>query len=407
MQEQQAEQLTSAEAVPQVIGPKRDTQGKNWCFTWNNYADKEAPKSWPNVAYLVYQCEVCPHTGTPHLQGYVRFSNNPRFSWVAKLAKGIHWEQRRGTHQQARDYCRKADSRAPGPDSGPWVVGDEPEPGRRTDLDRAAEMIRSGASVRTLAAEMPETVIRYSRGLKEYKMVITEPRSHDTELVILWGPPGTGKSHTASTQWPEAYWVSRGNGQALWWDNYAGEKIVILDEFTGWMTKDIFCRLVDKNQFMVDTKGGRVPFVAELIVCTSNKDPWTWWEAPLYGVQRRLEEATIIKMDKPVPPEVHTKKRTYGEALLAQGLQAEEREAPEHPLWVNTRQHSAIPETDSAPRVCGSSTDIVTTAQGAYAAGFAPSSTTGYAGVRSCLETGCEAHWILKGGYCIQHSDMQ
>ena len=136
------------------------------------------------------------------------------------------------------------------------------------------------ALVYRLAAEMPSTVIRYSRGLQHYKMLVTADRSVKTELIILWGPPGTGKSHRARTKWPDAYWLSRGNGQNIWWDSYAGQKVVIIDEFTGWMTKDQFCRLVDGTPFMVDTKGGRVPFAAELVVCTSNQDPWTWWEAP-------------------------------------------------------------------------------------------------------------------------------
>ena len=102
-------------------------------------------------------------------------------------------------------------------------------------------------------------------------MLVTADRSVKTELIILWGPPGTGKSHRARTKWPDAYWLSRGNGQNIWWDSYAGQKVVIIDEFTGWMTKDQFCRLVDGTPFMVDTKGGRVPFAAELVVCTSTR----------------------------------------------------------------------------------------------------------------------------------------
>ena len=34
--------------------------GCNWVFTWNNYNDKKAPQAWPDMAQLVYQCEICP-----------------------------------------------------------------------------------------------------------------------------------------------------------------------------------------------------------------------------------------------------------------------------------------------------------------------------------------------------------
>ena len=56
--------------------------GCNWVFTWNNYNDKKAPQAWPDMAQLVYQCEICPETKTPHLQGYVRFKKNKRFNAV-------------------------------------------------------------------------------------------------------------------------------------------------------------------------------------------------------------------------------------------------------------------------------------------------------------------------------------
>ena len=36
--------------------------GCNWVFTWNNYNDKKAPQAWPDMAQLVYQCEICPET---------------------------------------------------------------------------------------------------------------------------------------------------------------------------------------------------------------------------------------------------------------------------------------------------------------------------------------------------------
>ena len=90
--------------------------GCNWVFTWNNYNDKKAPQAWPDMAQLVYQCEICPETKTPHLQGYVRFKKNKRFSAVKALdSDKIHWELRRGTHEQARDYASKEESRDPGP----------------------------------------------------------------------------------------------------------------------------------------------------------------------------------------------------------------------------------------------------------------------------------------------------
>ena len=364
--------------------------GCNWVFTWNNYNDKKAPQAWPDMAQLVYQCEICPETKTPHLQGYVRFKKNKRFNAVKALdSDKIHWELRRGTHEQARDYASKEESRDPGPDSGPWFIGDDPCQGHRTDLDEAAKALREGVSLQTLAAEMPSTVIRYSRGLQHYKMLVTADRSVKTELIILWGPPGTGKSHRARTKWPDAYWLSRGNGQNIWWDSYAGQKVVIIDEFTGWMTKDQFCRLVDGTPFMVDTKGGRVPFAAELVVCTSNQDPWTWWEAPLHGVQRRLEEAEINHMTKEIASQYRKKRKYTAKDDDANII---------HQIDGDDQRQRAVSTADYGSPVPVPDGYAVPT--------YAPKSNNdGWASTKGCKESGCNAHWIIGGtGYCIMHS---
>lgn len=42
-----------------------------------------------------------------------------------------------------------------------------------------------------------------------------------------WGPTGTGKSMHVRSTYPDAY--IKGNN--IWWDGYAGEKEVIIEEF--------------------------------------------------------------------------------------------------------------------------------------------------------------------------------
>ena len=58
------------------------------------------PTKWPDVKYLVYQHEIG-ENGTHHLQGFVRFVKKKRLTQLKKLEKTIHWEQRRGTEEEA------------------------------------------------------------------------------------------------------------------------------------------------------------------------------------------------------------------------------------------------------------------------------------------------------------------
>lgn len=58
--------------------------------------------------------------GTEHLQGYIELHAPIRLSAMVEWLRGAHFEPRRGTRDQARDYCMKEDSRL----AGPWERGD-------------------------------------------------------------------------------------------------------------------------------------------------------------------------------------------------------------------------------------------------------------------------------------------
>lgn len=87
-------------------------QSKNWCFTLNNYREDQQEmlclSAWDDcVDYMVFGREVG-ESGTPHLQGFVKFKNNKRFGGVqAFLPAGCHIEKCRGTAHEAAVYCKK------------------------------------------------------------------------------------------------------------------------------------------------------------------------------------------------------------------------------------------------------------------------------------------------------------
>jgi len=94
--------------------------------------------------YKVFQLERGEKEGTDHYQGYVVFESNKRMSAVAKMLKRAHLEPRLGTHEQARAYCMKVESRISGPfETGKYVPG--PGQGTRSDLSSIKKMIERGA----------------------------------------------------------------------------------------------------------------------------------------------------------------------------------------------------------------------------------------------------------------------
>ena len=80
-------------------------QSKRWCFTLNNYTEEEYNElKEVDCKYIVIGKGVG-ESGTPHLQGFVIFSNTKRLAAVKRINGRAHWEKARGTSEQAADYC--------------------------------------------------------------------------------------------------------------------------------------------------------------------------------------------------------------------------------------------------------------------------------------------------------------
>jgi len=282
------------------------SQSMNFMFTINNPKDcDEPPNVWPHVRWVVWQHERGAE-GTDHIQGYVCFDKKMTFKQAHELLPEGAWIQKRqGTHAQAKAYCTKTESRI----DGPWVHGDEPAQGHRSDLDAAAALARS-SGMHAVALAHPSAYIRYHKGLQSFRTITTVARNWLTDLIIYWGKPGTGKSWHCRDLWPDAFWLKKGRSGEPWWDGYDGQETIIIDEFYGWISVDTMSRMVDQYPYSVEVKGASVPFTARRIVITSNDPPTHWWTCELHGMRRRLDAAYIYRIDTPLydtppyPPEI-------------------------------------------------------------------------------------------------------
>jgi len=162
---------------------------RNLCFTLNNYTDDEYKrivegKFW---TYLCVGKEIGEDNSTPHLQGYLCLRNQTSFSVCKNLiSPRAHLEPRKGTHQEASDYCKK---------DGDFVeLGTPPQQGKRNDIHQACKMIKEGSSLKSVATELPEVFVKYGRGLRALKLPLDEQYNQD-RLGDEWsvGPQGSGR----------------------------------------------------------------------------------------------------------------------------------------------------------------------------------------------------------------------
>ncbi len=178
----------------------------NWIFTLNNPTEEIV---WaPPVKYAVWQLE---EAQTMHYQGYVHLTKRLRLSSMKKILPRAHWEPRKGTHQQAKAYCTKEDTRK----DGPWFYGEEPQQGRRNDIAGFRDAIRAKKRKRELLDEYPLMMAKYP---KFYCTVLStmeyEPRL-DLKVELHYGKTGLGKTRYAFENYPDLYCQGLSNGYLL------------------------------------------------------------------------------------------------------------------------------------------------------------------------------------------------
>jgi len=98
------------------------------------------------------------------------------------------------------------------------------------------------------------------------------------DVTVVYGPTGTGKSRMCNEDYDNPYWKQRGK----WWDNYAHQETVCLDEFYGWLQWDVLLRLCDRYPLLVETKGGQIQFASKRLVFTSNTEPSKWYNGKYF-----------------------------------------------------------------------------------------------------------------------------
>lgn len=264
---------------------------QNVCFTYNNPGPDPIPFDVTKMHYLVYQREVGAN-GTEHYQGYVEFKQRTLFNTVKTLlgSNTIHIEQRRGTAQEASDYCQKDDTRKEG--TVPFIFGEmkATNPGSRQDLETFKDAVVSGKRKRDIVDEHFGTLCRYPKFYNTLNLM-TRPRGNQAvEVVLHIGEPGLGKTRSVMDRYTdddELYATPLSNN-TLWFDEYDLHKAVLIDDFAGAASKmplDMLLRLLDRYPVMVPTKGSHAWWKPEIIYITTNILPKDWYKWENRGVQ--------------------------------------------------------------------------------------------------------------------------
>jgi len=268
-----------------------ETRSRNYCFTLNNYTEDVYQHLLSiDAKYIIIGKEVGKECGTPHLQGYMSFKNPRTLASCKKINSSAHWEACKGTPSQNRKYCVK--------DGGFEEVGvlpKDPTDKGKMEQDAWADALKAVQEGR-LEDVRPDILCR---NLKQVEYAADRIRASKRKLEDLsgdvvnewiWGPTGTGKSHTAREENPGLFSKL---SFAKWFDGYDHEEVILIEDV------DLSARdhpgqfkiWLDKYVFPVEVKGRAMKIRPRKVVITSNYPPHEIWttESELNPIMRRLK----------------------------------------------------------------------------------------------------------------------
>lgn len=269
---------------------RTDSRCRNFMFVIYNWnpTDLDFIKSTvPNfLKYVIVGEELCPTTGTPHLQGYCMAKNkhsiNSFKTGLDHLGMHTHWAikpSRDQNHRAMIDYCKGLTAeKQNGKPKEEWEpqphhqFGDLPKgQGTRTDLQAAIDVVTNGGSLYDVAVQCPEQFIKYSGGLSKWQAMMQPQRNWPMVVYWLWGKTGTGKSRWAFENTENPYYK---DPNTRWWCGYAGQTEVIIDDFrpSKEMPFNYMLALLDRYPMQVQSKHGNHQFVSKKIFITCPND---------------------------------------------------------------------------------------------------------------------------------------
>lgn len=159
-----------------------------------------------------------------------------------------------------------------------------------------------------MAEEHPTVYIKYFRGIRELQRIIIpiKPRNFRTNVYVFVGEPGSGKSAGVAACIGEESFFYKSSGK--WWDGYAQQKHVILDDFYGDLPYAELLKVCDRYPHKVEVKGGFEEFVSQCIWITSNKliDDWYHFEKfKPEAIYRRLTKYKWVSKENKDAPSVY------------------------------------------------------------------------------------------------------
>lgn len=251
-------------------------------------------KVWCGDATRLQACkEICPESKREHLQCKITWKYAKRWDAMKKLLAKHHFEE---SVTKCFAYCAKMDSKL-------IITHDTRAPGQRSDLIKMKQMIDEGATEEDLWEEFFGSMTRYSSAMKRY-IALKGKKKRRPKLQVEWyiGASGAGKSTKADELYPDAYWVNVDGTGNVWWDDYDGEEVVVIDDFRPNMFRyeQLLKLLNSRGKYRIAYKGGSSWLHCKKVVITSVEHPSCMYSMYDEQLARRITRFVVVEKTESV-----------------------------------------------------------------------------------------------------------
>lgn len=241
----------------------------------------------PGIDRAVVQVERCPDSARAHLQGLVVFKSKIcTRTGKNRIQIGFptaHVEPAKKGIVPGYRYCTKTDGRLDGPFFFPEMWQPRGGQGQRNDILAAVATLRE-SGWDALVDQHTESFVRHHAGFARVNESITRRANstwRDVRVLVLWGPPRTGKTRLAYSAGGDVYRLCLLPGtKQCWWGGYMNNQCVIIDDFYGQLPITYMQNVLDGHPLMTNVKGTHVYVGYKYVIITSNVHPDEWYTNP-------------------------------------------------------------------------------------------------------------------------------
>lgn len=199
---------------------------------------------------------------------------------------------RKGNQRQAIDYTRKGEQtkkewKAKGVNgvnfgkNADWIefgIPTQKQQGKRSDLDGIYDLVVEGKTDAQIIDDVGFGAFnRCYKAIDKVRLQHRPSWERKREIILIHGDTGIGKTRWAYINYPDLYEMPL-QSNTMWFDGYAGEETVLLDDFSGEMILTQLLKLLDIYLRKVPVKGSQVWMTAKRFIVSTNKHPSDWYQ---------------------------------------------------------------------------------------------------------------------------------